>query len=675
MTPRCRAGAIVAFRERHELGFGLVTAEEKKGRVAVLRARGKEDRVNESRIVVEVAPPDARASAERLAEVERETRRESEGVDVAALWEIVAEAAAGAAQPALETAELAELALGSTAGPARAATFLALLQDGVHFALKGETWAPRAAEIVEGLLRERRVAAQREAEAAVFLDGVRAAGGGEAFRATGSETERRFLDALERLATLEDGAATQARQLAHEALTASGLSWDSPAEGAFKLLLRLGRFDSRDFNLQPLRFALRTTFPEAVTAHAAAAAERGFDAAGRVDLTAQAAVSIDSAHTREIDDLIFVERSAAGGWHVSVHIADPAAFVEPGDPVDEEALARGLTHYMPDLRIPMIPQAISEQAASLVAGEERPALSFRVELDAAGCVTGYAIVRSRVRSAGRLTYDEADASIAGQAGAHAPMLADLAAFGALREQMRAAGGAVTIRAPEVEVRVLPDATPVLERLEADSASRRAVSEAMILSGEIAARYCVDARIPAIFRRQTIAEPLAVDGDPGADPVLRRRLRRSLPRAETGLEPGPHDSLGLEAYAQASSPLRRFQDLATHRQIVSCLAGRAPCYEREALQRVAASTEQAEANARRAEQAADEYWLLRYLEGRRGEELDAVVVELEPRPIVQLVETLREQPLRGLAGVRLGERIRVRVEHVNPRAGRLVLTRV
>jgi exoribonuclease-2 len=121
-------------------------------------------------------------------------------------------------------------------------------------------------------------------------------------------------------------------------------------------------------------------------------------------------------------------------------------------------------------------------------------------------------------------------------------------------------------------------------------------------------------------------------------------------------------------------LRRFQDLATHRQIAAHLAGESLPYDADALQRIAATTEQAEIDARRAERAAEEYWLLRYLERSSGEIVEALVVETEPRPVVQLAETLREQPMPSLAGVEPGQRVDLRVERVNPRAGLLVLRR-
>ncbi len=672
---RARRGAIVAFRERSGLVFGLVAGEEKQGRVPLLLARGRTERVNESRIVVEVQAPDAHASGEQVAALESRALGQSQSVDVRALWEIVRENRSEHEEVVLPNEDLAELALGSAGGIDHAALFLALLRDNVHFVRKGEEWAARAPHAVEEIRHEREKVTRREREKEEFFAALAQAGRGGEFQLSGSETEKRQLDALERLAVLEDAAPAAARQLALGALTASGLAWQRPHEGAFELLLRLGRFSDADVNLQPLRFGLRTSFPDSVLELSRAVAGRGFDRSERRDLRDLVAVSIDSPHTKDIDDLLSVERKEGGSWRLGVHIADPAAFVAPGDAVDEEALARGLTHYMPDLRLPMLPEAISEVAASLIASQERPALSFLVDLDAAGSITSYEIARSEVRSAARLSYSEADLAIGSGAGPYAELLRDLAAVGELREQMRTAGGAVTIRAPEVDVRVSADGTPSLERLAADSQARRAVSEAMIVAGEIAARYCMAAELPVIYRRQSIPERLEVGGDPASDPVLRRRLRRAMKRADSGLEPGPHDSLGLAAYAQVSSPLRRFQDLASHRQILAHLAGRAPCYDRAAMQRIAASTEQAEADARRAEHAADDFWLLRYVERQAEQELEAVVVELDPRPVVQLVETLREQPMPGLQGVELGQVIRVRVAKVTPRAGLLVLNRV
>jgi len=215
--------------------------------------------------------------------------------------------------------------------------------------------------------------------------------------------------------------------------------------------------------------------------------------------------------------------------------------------------------------------------------------------------------------------------------------------------------------------------PRLERMEAGSPARRAVAEAMVLAGEVAARTCLEAGLPAIYRRQAPPTDLAgVRRERISDPVQVRRVRRRMLRAEVGTTAGRHAGLGLDAYVQVTSALRRFQDLATQRQIAAHLAGRKPPCDKDAMQRIAAATERAEADARRAERAVNDYWILRYLAAEPDREVEAIVVETEPRPIVQLVETLWEQHVPSIAGATLGEHVWLRIERVNPRAGLLTL---
>ena len=111
------------------------------------------------------------------------------------------------------------------------------------------------------------------------------------------------------------------------------------------------------------------------------------------------------------------------------------------------------------------------------------------------------------------------------------------------------------------------------------------------------------------------------------------------------------------------------------QIRAALAGAPIPHDLEAMQRIHATTERAESDARRAERGADDYWLLRYLEQHAAEELEAVVLDTEPRTVVQLTETLRQQPMPSLTDVEPGQTLRVRIDRVNPRANLLILRRV
>ena len=681
MTLTPPAGSIVTVWEGGELTLGVVAGEEKR-RVRLILEGGREIRVALARIGWEVEPagpvPGDTAEARREAgrRVERAERGVAElaaAIDVPVLWEIAAEEARGArGHSEFETVELADLALDDRSGTAMTALARAVRADGLHFTRKGDCWEPRDPEQVAQLRLERERVATRENETGAFFEALRRTVREGEFRRSGGEFESRYLAALRELAIHDEATAEPARALALAALEASGLRYDRPHEGAFRLLRAAGELAHDDVNLQVLRYGLRVAFPDSVLAEAASAAARGFDASGREDLTALDVLTIDGPRTREVDDGLSAE-PLDGGVRLGVHIADPGAFVRPDDPVDREAQSRGLTHYHPDLRLPMLPPSLSEDAASLAAGLVRPALSFLVELDESGAMRASRVVRSVIRTRLRLDYDEADRRAAERQGPQGELLARLARLGEAREALRLARGAISLRGGEVDLHVGAAGSVELERIDPASPSRRAVSEAMILAGEIAAALCVERGLPVIFRRQAPADPaLGASGAAVTDPIAVRRIRRGLSRAETSVRPAPHHGLGLAAYVQVTSPLRRYQDLATQRQIAAHLAGEAPPYNEETLRRVAATTEQAELDARRAERAAEDYWVLRYLESFVGRTIEALVLETDPRPVVLLLETLREQPMPSLAGVEPGRRVSLAVQRVNPRAGLLVL---
>jgi len=211
------------------------------------------------------------------------------------------------------------------------------------------------------------------------------------------------------------------------------------------------------------------------------------------------------------------------------------------------------------------------------------------------------------------------------------------------------------------------------RRDQGTPAQRLVSEMMVLAGEVTASWLLARGVPAIFRRQAPPDFGYPDVDPSLPDAVRiRALRRALRRGETSLAAGPHHGLGLPAYAQVTSPLRRFQDLALHRQIAGVLAGEGAPYGVPDMQAILAATERAESDGRRAERAAQRYGMLRWLARGTGSTVTGVVVEVAPRTVVTLDETLLEEPVASLVGPALGDRVRLRVERVNPRADVLVL---
>src|SRR5207244_8106382 len=124
----------------------------------------------------------------------------------------------------------------------------------------------------------------------------------------------------------------------------------------------------------------------------------------REDLRNKFIVTIDPDDARDFDDAIHVEKLANGGWQLGVHIADVAAYVEPGSALDREARRRGNSVYLPDRVIPMLPERLSNGVCSLKPEVDRLTHSVLIQFDKRGVAKSARFARSVIRSAHRLTY-------------------------------------------------------------------------------------------------------------------------------------------------------------------------------------------------------------------------------------------------------------------------------
>src|SRR5213075_1639208 len=166
------------------------------------------------------------------------------------------------------------------------------------------------------------------------------------------------------------------------------------------------------------KYHLRAEFPKDVLDQAERISER-IDARqleGREDLRKEFIVTIDPDDARDFDDAIHVEKLENGGWHLGVHIADVAAYVEPASALDREARRRGNSVYLPDRVIPMLPERLSNGVCSLNPGVDRLTHSVFIHFDKHGVVKSARFARSVIRSAHRLTYKQAYAILTSPPG-------------------------------------------------------------------------------------------------------------------------------------------------------------------------------------------------------------------------------------------------------------------
>jgi exoribonuclease R len=159
-------------------------------------------------------------------------------------------------------------------------------------------------------------------------------------------------------------------------------------------------------------------------------------------------VTIDPATSMDLDQALHIERDGTG-YVVHYAIADVAAFVSPGDPVDEEAHRRGETLYAADSKIPLHPKVLSEGAASLLPDANRPALLWTIKVDADGEGTEVEVVRALVRSRAKRDYEGVQKDL--DAGTADEVFTLLAEVGEKRLQREAARGGVSLPLPEQEI--------------------------------------------------------------------------------------------------------------------------------------------------------------------------------------------------------------------------------
>ncbi|WP_431928460.1 RNB domain-containing ribonuclease [Amycolatopsis tucumanensis] len=410
-------------------------------------------------------------------------------------------------------------------------------------------------------------------------------------------------------------------------------------------------------------------------------------AADRADATDLPLVTLDPPGAKDLDQAVLIERRS-GGFRVHYAIADLAAFVAPGGPIDREARRRGQTLYLPDGTVPLHPPVLSEGAASLLPREVRPAVLWTLDLDRDGELTHATVRRALVRSTDQLDYATED-----PAAPH-PSIAALPELGTLRRELAVRRGAVE---PQLPDRIIGanGGDWVLgmrprTRLEAWNA------EISLLTGMAAARMMIDAKIGLL---RTLPEPdaetlqwlrgaaraLGIDWPAGAsvaellaglDPAqpesmafytdTTRLLRGAGYTTFDGELPEVVTHAGIGApYAHVTAPIRRLADRFATEVCLAVNAGEpVPAWARAALTELPGLMNASDLLAARVEKACldqVEAWMLA---DRVGETFEAVVLRAEENRAEIL---LADPPVMArCAGENLpeGRRISVRLTAVD-----------
>lgn len=432
---------------------------------------------------------------------------------------------------------------------------------------------------------------------------------------------------------------------------------------------------------------LPVAFPPAAEAEAETAKDSL--ATARRDARSVDLVTVDPPGARDLDQALHVAERPGGGWRVSYAIADVAAFVAPGGAVDAEATARGETLYLPDGRVPLHPPALSEGAASLLPGQDRPAVLWTIDVEADGTEGEATVERALVRSRAQLDYAGLQVALdEGTAPAAARALPEL---GRARRALARQRGAIELGLLAQEVVATPGGWTIVRRAPLPVEEWNA--QLSLLTGMVAARIQLDAgwgllrTLPdpdphVVAKLRRAAPALGVTWPEGAapgtvlagcDPHLPRHaaflelaselLRGAGYTLVDGAPSGPVGHAGIGGpYAHVTAPIRRLCDRYATEACLSAVAGTSlPDWLRSG---VAALPEVMAASGRRAravERAAVDHVEAWLLADRVGEVFEAAVVEHDEereRSEVVLDEPAIRARCDGLPP--LGERVTVRL---------------
>lgn len=378
----------------------------------------------------------------------------------------------------------------------------------------------------------------------------------------------------------------------------------------------------------------------------------------REDLRSIPLVTVDGPTSRDFDDAIFAEDTPDGGKHLIVAIADVSWYVRPGDDLDQEALKRGNSTYLPDRAVPMLPEALSNGLCSLKPNEDRACLAAHLWIDKDGNLTGKKVTRALIKSAARLTYEQLQAARDGKPDAVTKPLMDTVvnplyeAYDILKKASKARG-TLDLSSPEYVTEVDAKGKAVNIALEDDSTSHDVIAEFMILAntatdqlleekGEIGVHRVHD--LPPENKLASLREYLKPYGLTFPEgPITSPRdfkdlvekaskmpegrqiigaVARAMSKAKYSTANIGHFGLALRIYGHFTSPIRRYADLIQHRKLVKAFnlgAGAITPAQEKNLDKMVEQINKTELLSVKAERAANDRYAADYLSTQIGKE--------------------------------------------------------
>jgi|GEM_PF-9880 len=355
-------------------------------------------------------------------------------------------------------------------------------------------------------------------------------------------------------------------------------------------------------------------FPERVKNQALRTADSVSEAdmQGRMDLRNVQMVTIDGEDSKDLDDAVSVTIDDKGLYHLGVHIADVANYVQEGSALDREALKRGTSVYLVDRVIPMLPHKLSNGICSLNHGEDRLSLSCLMTINDKGDIIDHEIVESVINVDERMTYTSVAKIILDHDEEEmkkyenlVPMFEDMYTLAKILRKKRHDRGAVDFDSTESKIILDSEGNPIDIKPYERNDAHVLIEDFMLAANETVAAHFFWLSVPFLYRthekpslekietlksfirgfgyylnvRDDDIKPMEiqklltkVEGT-SEEGVISKMTLRSMMQAKYTTECLGHFGLALSYYCHFTSPIRRYPDLQIHRIIKDFLRGR------------------------------------------------------------------------------------------------------